>query len=148
MIFPLPQLPRWFRDIVPLIVWMGLIFLLSSQSVLVQIHSKVGEKFFYKGSHMITYAILTWLWWRALTSQRRVTWSILLAAFTLTVLYGISDEIHQLFVPGRHSQVADVLFDAGGALTMILIIRRVRWLRLFPETFSLSSARREEKSAI
>jgi VanZ family protein len=58
-------------------------------------------------------------------------------AFVLTTLYGITDEIHQLYVPGRHGQPADVLFDAAGALAMILLIRRIAWLRTMPEALNL-----------
>jgi VanZ family protein len=122
--------PRWVRDFVPLIFWMALIYILSAQSVLVDIENEAGEKTFYKMAHVVAYAVLAWLWWRALTPRRQVTWSILLAAAVLTVLYGISDEVHQLFVPGRHGRVVDVFFDAGGALAMILLLRKNnRWYR-------------------
>ena len=57
-------------------------------------------------------------------------------ALGLTILYGISDEIHQLFVLGRVGQIADVLFDTSGALAMILLLRRHKWLRHFPENLS------------
>jgi len=117
------SLPRWLRDVVPLVLWMALIFALSAQTDLVDIEDKVGEKFFYKISHFMAYAALAWLWWRALASQRQTSWPVLLAALGLTVLYAISDEVHQSFVPGRHPALYDVLFDTGGALTMILLIR-------------------------
>ncbi len=32
------------------------------------------------------------------------------------ILYAITDEIHQLFVPGRGTEVTDVLIDGIGAL--------------------------------
>ncbi len=130
------DLPRWLRDFVPLIFWMALIFILSSRSTLIVIESEPGEKAFYKTAHIAAYAILAWFWWRALAPQRQTIWPVLLTAFILTLLYGISDEIHQLFVPGRHGSVADVLFDASGALLMILLLRRFRWLRHFPETLA------------
>ena len=122
-------LPRWLRDIAPLIFWMALIFILSSRSSLIDIEQEVSEKLIYKSSHVISYAILAWLWWRALTAQRLITWPVLFTTLTLTVLYSISDEFHQSFVPGRSGQVADVLFDTSGALAMILIIRHTQWLR-------------------
>lgn len=37
------------------------------------------------------------------------------AAIALTILFGISDEIHQSFVPGRDASVADLVADAVGA---------------------------------
>ena len=133
MTFRLDKLPRWLRDITPLLFWLALIFVLSDQPVLIVIKDEVQEKFFYKVAHVIAYAVLAWLWWRALAPQRQFGWPILSAALTLTILYGISDEIHQLFVPGRHAQLSDVLFDTSGALAMILFVRQVSWLRAFPE---------------
>jgi VanZ family protein len=57
---------------------------------------------------------------------------ILLLAFLLCVLYAISDEIHQMFVPNRYADYADVLSDAVGAaiglfaihLTQRVVLRR------------------------
>ena len=46
----------------------------------------------------------------------------------ITVLYGISDEFHQSFVPARDSEVKDVISDSVGALlgiVFIIIVRRV-----------------------
>jgi VanZ family protein len=134
MVFRLENLPRWLRDVVPLIMWMILIFYLSAQSFLVDIQDETDEKIFYKTAHMLVYAVLAWLWWRVLTPQRQFTWPVLLLALALTALYGVTDEIHQLFVPGRHGRLADVFFDTGGALAMILLIRRIKWLRTFPDS--------------
>jgi VanZ family protein len=41
------------------------------------------------------------------------------------VLYGISDELHQFFVPGRHLSLFDVFLDSVGVIfaTMIYLIR-------------------------
>jgi len=123
------SLPRWLRDFVPLVLWMALIFALSNQSRLVDIQDDTGEKFFYKIAHFIAYAALAWLWWRALAPQRQTSWPVLVTALVLTVLYAISDEVHQWFVPGRHAALYDVLFDAGGVLAMILLIRYSGYLR-------------------
>lgn len=114
---------RWLPDFLPVGLWMGLIFTLSAQPTLVQIDQPLMAILFFKTAHVVVYAILAGLWWRVLTKQRSATWPILLAAFSLTVGYGITDEIHQLYVPGRHGRFADVLFDASGALAMILLIR-------------------------
>lgn len=122
-------LPRWLRDTLPLLLWMALIFGLSSQSILIDIKNETDEKLFYKTAHFLAYAILAWLWWRFLAPQRQFHWWVLCFAWALTTLYGVSDEIHQLFVPGRHGRLADVFFDSAGALAMILLIRRVAWLR-------------------
>ena len=51
----------------------------------------------------------------------------------ITLLYAVSDEIHQLFVPGRSGMLRDVVIDFLGALialglylVIIIIIRTVR----------------------
>ena len=53
-------------------------------------------------------------------------------AFILTIvfgtLYGVSDEVHQLFVPGRGAMVKDVLIDSAGAIVgvgLYLVISRI-----------------------
>jgi VanZ family protein len=117
---------------------MALIFALSAQPKLVEIENEAGEKTFYKLAHIAAYAVLAWLWWRALAPRRQATWPVLAAAWVLTTLYGVSDEIHQLYVPGRYGRLADVLFDGSGGLLMILLLRLFRWLRRFPEAFSVS----------
>ena len=43
----------------------------------------------------------------------------------ICILYAISDEIHQLFVPGRSGQVSDVLLDTLGAFTGIMIYKLI-----------------------
>ena len=52
---------------------------------------------------------------------------------SITLLYAVSDEIHQLFVPGRSGMLRDVLIDLFGALIALglylviyIIIRTVR----------------------
>lgn len=38
------------------------------------------------------------------------------------ILYACSDEIHQLFVPGREGRIQDVLIDTSGVITGIIIV--------------------------
>lgn len=42
-------------------------------------------------------------------------------AIFLAFLYACSDEIHQLFVPGRSGQISDVLLDTVGASVGVLV---------------------------
>lgn len=42
--------------------------------------------------------------------------------FIVCFLYSISDEVHQMFIPGRAGQVKDVLIDSSGVLAILLII--------------------------
>lgn len=43
-------------------------------------------------------------------------------AFLFCVLYSISDEIHQYFVPGRACRFFDMLVDSSGSLLAIVIV--------------------------
>lgn len=97
---------------VPALAWAAMIFVLSSQSVL---PSPAGLD--DKQAHSVAYGVLALLCLVGLTGARwwRVSAGALLTAFVLTVLYGVSDEIHQSFVPGRSPDVADVIADARGA---------------------------------
>ena len=51
-----------------------------------------------------------------------VTFGLAVAAVGLTVLYGLSDEIHQRFVPGRVADVRDLMADTIGALVGVVLV--------------------------
>ena len=71
------------------------------------------ERIIYKGGHVIGYALLAWSYWRAFEFQDNRRW----IAWILAVLYAVTDEYHQSFVPGRHPTAFDVLvYDNIGAL--------------------------------
>ena len=111
----------------PLLAWMGIIFWFSSQPQPFEMPESWQQELVGKAGHMIGYAGLSLLWWRALaahrsTSERRV----LALAFLLTVLYAVSDEYHQTFVPGRSGSLMDVLIDAAGAGIGLWLLHRWR----------------------
>ena len=69
--------------------------------------------------HTVEYAGLGGLWARAMSqSWRALPASLVLLSATFFVgLYGISDEWHQAYVPGRTAEITDILADTiGGAL--------------------------------
>ena len=71
-----------------------------------------------KSAHIVEYAILTFLWFRSLWTvperfKSSVIWSVV-----LSVLYAMSDEWHQSFVPNRLGTWEDVVWDAVGAVFM------------------------------
>jgi VanZ like family len=67
--------------------------------------------------HMIAYGGLTFVLIRALclTCTTRPSTSVVLWAAFLAVIYGASDELHQVFTPGRAMSLYDLLADAMGA---------------------------------
>jgi VanZ family protein len=67
--------------------------------------------------HFIEFAILGALMTKGLGTR------LWLAAFTLSCLYGVVDEFHQSFVPGRSCSVGDVLSDFSGIFVACLYLR-------------------------
>lgn len=77
-----------------------------------------------KIAHFGVYFVLAFLIHRLLQSQTRFPRLHLHPyIFTLvcTTLYGLSDEIHQLFVPGRNTSIEDLMADAAGAALFCLL---------------------------
>lgn len=74
--------------------------------------------------HLGGYGLLALLLYRGMIGNLR-TWSFRAAPLVLllAVLYGVSDELHQSFVPGREPSAADILVDGLGALLALGAIR-------------------------
>jgi VanZ family protein len=109
---------RALRAWVPALLWAGLLFWLSSRSQLPSPRIPHVDKV----EHATAYGVLAWLAMRALSaSSADAAWGAVLAS-----LYGVSDEIHQAFVPGRSSDVLDWMADTAGALLMLYLFRRLR----------------------
>jgi VanZ family protein len=77
-------------------------------------------------SHPIEYGAGAATVCRALDGDRRraLTVSTALAATLLTTTYGVTDEYHQSFVPGRTSDPLDVAKDLAGSLAASFLYRR------------------------
>jgi VanZ family protein len=100
----------------PPLLLMGLIFFLSAQP---DLSSGLGgwDLFLRKAAHMTAYALLWFLWWRALGHGNPVP------AIAITLLWAASDEFHQSFVEGRHGTPWDVAIDAVGVGLGLLVAR-------------------------
>ena len=131
-----------------LVLWMGFIFSMSSenaekssntsgQTIRVVLSAVPGfeeqpeevkvniiEKLQFivrKSAHFIGYMILGILASGLILYYGNINKKYLLA-FLICVIYAISDEIHQLFVPGISGQVRDVLIDSAGSLLGIILV--------------------------
>lgn len=100
----------WF----PVAVYMLVIFFLSSRSTLPALpRIPYGDKV----CHCIEYVILGYLLTRALIHENG-SWlsrNALLVAIAIAIIFGLSDEIHQFFVPLRQCDIFDLLADSVGA---------------------------------
>lgn len=97
----------------PVALQMALIFILSSIPNLGPLPGHISDK----TGHGIGYALLALVLLRALARGRiaGVTWRRAVLAIVFATAYGVTDEFHQSFIPGRTSDVQDVLADAEGA---------------------------------
>ena len=115
------------RLLAPVVLYMAFIFVLSSISRPVDLPPGMSDK----GGHLLLYAGLGVLVARALAGGWRgpMTIRLWLATVVICTLYGISDEVHQSFVPPREAELFDVAADAIGAslggVAMALLARRL-----------------------
>jgi VanZ family protein len=102
---------RWL----PLIIYCLIIFIQSSQPAYEHLPEfKYSDKFL----HFSAYAVLGILFFRAFQTlgiKTNIRLLILLSIVSAS-LYGISDEIHQYFVPFRNADLLDVLANTLGAV--------------------------------
>src|SRR6266550_1439431 len=106
---PLRRLDPW----APPLVLMGIIFFLSAQPHLqsdLGVVDTIGRKLVHFG----LYALLTFLYWRALRTRMDSSRAVLVA-LALSSLYAVTDEYHQTFVAGRSGSPIDWAIDTAGA---------------------------------
>ncbi len=111
----------------PALLWAALIFWLSSRSHLPE------PPLFFDGAdklvHVLAYAVLTSLLLWADCGRRVWLW------LAVAVAYGVSDELHQGWVPLRESDALDVLADAAGAL-----VAGAGWRKLLGQPLARSAS--------
>ncbi|MCI4398884.1 MAG: VanZ family protein [Acidobacteria bacterium] len=106
---------RWRRFVaywLPPILYLGLIFALSSMSS-PPVPKGINQDFL----HYPEYAVLGFLLARALQQGRpgRTSAGLLALTVGLCAIWGVSDEMHQAFVPGRVPDLLDLWHDFIGA---------------------------------
>jgi VanZ family protein len=139
---------RFFRY-APLILWIGVIMLLSSRQasmaqtsiyvrpVLEFLFPNAAEEtlilyhsYVRKLAHFVVYAVLAFwaarAFWSSSVKVLRKYWQIF--SFLLVVLIASIDETNQSFSDTRTGSIYDVLLDAAGGLTMILILLFYKFL--------------------
>jgi len=114
---------------IPVLLWGALIFTLSTSAFsaantgriidpilrwlipgITAASVDVGHMLVRKAAHFTEYGILFWLLVRGPMKERPYL------ALMLCVVYALTDEGHQAFVPGRTASLYDVALDGTGAL--------------------------------
>ncbi|MDP6581119.1 MAG: VanZ family protein [Vicinamibacterales bacterium] len=99
---------------------MAVIFVLSSLAHLPTAAAAVDDGV----AHALEFGVLAATLLRGFAGARwhgvtvRAAW----LAVVLTILYGVTDEVHQWFVPGRTAEIADLSADAIGATVAVGLI--------------------------
>lgn len=125
-------------SIILVLIWMIIIFVMSSfnaedsanqSNFIVNIISnifnienvKLLSLIIRKLAHFTEYLILGILVINMFT-KNNISKSYLLSIL-LCVIYATSDEIHQIFIPGRACQIKDILIDSVGSITGIYLYK-------------------------
>lgn len=111
-------LTKWL----PVFLWATVIFSFSSVPQIKVTDFFLWDFIFKKTAHVLEYAVLFVLLYRA--TNKKWFWS-----FAITLLYAVSDEYHQSFVVGRSSTFYDLGFDLSGANIASYIIWKLKQIR-------------------
>jgi VanZ family protein len=106
----------------PPITWSLIIFLFSAHSVPSASRIYWGDFIIKKTAHLLEYGILAILWFRGLKESGLTKGKAAILAVIFSILYGITDEFHQSYTPGREPRIRDVFFDTIGASLAIYYI--------------------------
>lgn len=113
----------------PVVICMAAIFWLSAQPKPPEVSwLKLiinGQDQSDKLKHFVAYALLGALIWRAL-NRRSPKWWQVAATVGLAAAYGLTDESHQIYVPGRSFDLFDLSADAIGAAVAALVLTKCK----------------------
>ena len=114
----------------PPLVWMILIFFLSSQESTQVSDIYTWNFIFFKSLHVLEYAALYFLLFRAtLQENSKDQKKARLIALLITFAYAASDELHQTFVPTREGRLRDVGIDTIG-MSLMYIYTKYRFISI------------------
>ena len=136
------------KDLILVIIWMLIIFIMSSfnavdsadqSNFIVDIIARLFNIsniakltiIVRKIAHFSEYFILGLLLINLFKNNKKKY----LYTEVIGIIYAISDEIHQLFVPGRSGKIMDIIIDNTGIIIAIIVIityknltKRKKWL--------------------
>lgn len=131
MFLSLPVIIYRVYYFIPAVLWMAVIFSLSAM------HGSgggweltFGQFLIRKGAHVAEFFVFTVLLVLAFYygEYRLKKWQVILIIFFVTVLWAISDEVHQSFVPFRTPHIRDVGFDVVGISIALAGVALSQWI--------------------
>ena len=109
----------------PPILWGLVIF--SFSSLQVGKSSEIYWKDFVvkKTAHLVEYAIFTILLYRAMVGSNVDKKKAIIISIIIAALYGLTDEFHQSFTPGREPRIRDVIIDTIGSAVGVTLFQKI-----------------------
>ncbi len=107
----------------PVLLHMALIFYLSSRSSF-PVEVPPWAFFADKVVHMILFGLLGFLFLRAWlrAEWKNYNWKAGITTIAFVALYGVTDEVHQMYVPGRTPSSSDLIADVFGGMAIVGLI--------------------------
>ena len=107
------------------LTWLILIFWSSTISDYSSVPGQADGQSDFLSSivHLLVYAILCFLFIQLFSSYGLAKKKAIGYGFLATIFYGLTDEFHQLLVPGREAHLGDWLLDAVGAFIVVSLYR-------------------------
>ncbi|NBO23028.1 VanZ family protein [bacterium] len=102
----------------PLFLICIFIFIQSDKTARVVSYDGNTNWFIHKLAHFVLFSLVFLFANRSFGDKRK--------ALVFTILYGISDEIHQSFVPTRTASLTDVLIDSSAGVSMYILISKYK----------------------
>lgn len=159
-------------SVILLIGWMALIFSLSAQNAATSSNTSAGvisavirifrddfdslspaeqqdiiapfQFIVRKGAHFTAYAILGVFSFFTYITYTKIPFSLRLILISATcLLYSVSDEIHQTFVPGRSGEIRDVCIDFCGSILSIAFLTLIARTKKFRKYVSAGEKMRK-----
>jgi VanZ family protein len=118
-----PRTRHFLRYQLPAIVWALVIFAASSipASKLPRIVLKISDKIIH-ASVFLVFGLLVYRALEIRIQRSSFDWRRALISVCAVTAYGVLDELHQSFVPGRTTDIWDATADATGGLLSALIL--------------------------
>jgi VanZ family protein len=109
-----------------LFVTLSIVYISSMSSRSLWGHGSISEQVLSNLSHVPVYALLAFLWFKSFKGKsvkKRLCKTDFLVLAGL-VLFAVSDEIHQFFVPGRSASLMDIALNMFGIILGLKIFQK------------------------
>lgn len=115
---------KLYKYWLPFLCWALLIYWFSSLPTVTTTQVFWQDFIFKKSAHFFEFMMFSLLLFRALKNSGVEIKKAFVLTFFISLLYAVSDEFHQSFVPGREPRVRDVIIDALGAVSILFVLTK------------------------